>query len=99
MKQTVFCFAILFCDDFAKQKPLQNSNGSLKPKIERRLAANTSNITLLICQDVGEPPTLHQLQVLQRFQTAKSQVLKNLAFLAPQAGLEPATCGLYSRFN
>ncbi|MDO4657831.1 hypothetical protein [Kingella sp. (in: b-proteobacteria)] len=32
----------------------------------RRLVANTSNIALLICQDVGEPPTLHRLQVLQR---------------------------------
>ena len=43
----------------------------LKPKMERRLAANTlSHLALLICQDVGEPPTLHRLQVLQRFQAA-----------------------------
>ena len=34
----------------------------------RRFVANTSNIALLICQDVGEPPTFHRLQILQRFQ-------------------------------
>ena len=45
----------------------------------RRLAANTSNIALLICQYVGKPPTLYWLQLLQRFQpeikfnTAKKQ--------------------------
>ncbi|WP_369583520.1 hypothetical protein [Kingella oralis] len=50
---------------------MQNPNGSLKPKMERRrLVANTSNIALLICQDVGEPPTLHRLQVWQKFQAA-----------------------------
>nr|WP_314229090.1 hypothetical protein [uncultured Kingella sp.] len=42
--------------------------GSLKivqhpssPMERRRFAANTSNIALLICQYVGEPPTLHRL--------------------------------------
>ena len=49
--------------------------GSLKivqhpssPMERQRLAANTSNIALLICQYGGEPPTLHRLQLLQRFQ-------------------------------
>ena len=36
----------------------------------RRRVANTSNIAVLICQNVGEPPTLHRIQVLQRFQAA-----------------------------
>jgi len=34
----------------------------------RRLTANTSNSAWLIYQDVGKPPTLHRLQVLQRLQ-------------------------------
>ena len=50
------------------QAAFKHRKSSLKPKMERQLATNTSNIALLICQDVGEPPTLHRLQVLQRFQ-------------------------------
>ncbi|MDO4658474.1 hypothetical protein [Kingella sp. (in: b-proteobacteria)] len=59
----------------------------LKPKMERRLAANTlSHIALLICQDVGEPPTLHRLQVLQRFQAAS---MLNVTRRIESYGLRP----------
>jgi len=51
-------------------KPLPNPNGSLKFKMSWRwlVAKWLIQHGFVDWQDVGEPPTLHWLQILQRFQ-------------------------------
>ena len=52
-------------ETFAPQQQPDTYNGAATARRQHLL-----NIALLIFQNIGEPPTLHRLQVLQRFQAA-----------------------------
>ena len=64
--------AALLCKQRQPETTQWRKFSSLKTKMERRrlVAKWLIKQGLLVCQDVGEPPTLHRLQVWQRFQAA-----------------------------
>jgi len=69
--------------------------GSLKFHMERRwlVAKYFVQLSVTDWKNVGEPPTLHRLQVLQRFQAASGFVQKFLPILFPNIQRQPEMGG------